>query len=202
MIVYGRKAKLLATETLTEKCPGCGMLAGVQLNVVQKYAQVFWIPFIPIGKTGISKCSNCNQVLKLKDMPPSFQASYDTLKAQAKTPVYMYTGIILLAALVGIAVYKSNERDKQNAVFIAAPQKGDIFEIKTQEGQYTLYKVETIKGDTVFVHPHNYETDKATGLAGLKRKGDTAYAAETIELLKPELKQMLEKGDILDVDRK
>jgi len=202
MIVYGQKAKVLTTETLTEKCPNCGAVASVQLSVVQKYAHVFWIPFFPLGKTGVSQCGNCKQVLKLKNMPQSFKDAYDAFKAQAKTPAYMYVGIVLLAIVIAAAVYQSNQDDKKNAQWITAPQRGDIFEIKASDKQFTLYKVDDIVGDTVFVRPNLYETDKLSGLNDLKMKGDTSFAEETLPLLKPALKSMLEKGEIVDIDRK
>jgi hypothetical protein len=202
MIIYGRKAKVLAAETLTEKCPNCGAVASVQLSVIQKYGHVFWIPFFPMGKTGISQCSKCKQVLKLKDMPQSFKDSYDGLKAQAKTPVYMYSGIALIVIIFAAATYHGQQNAKKNAIWIANPQKGDIFEVKTKESQYTLYKVADVIGDTVVVRTNNYETSEESGLPDLKHRGDTSYAEETMPLLKPELKAMLDKGDIIDIDRK
>ena len=202
MIVYGQKAKVLATETLTEKCPNCGAIASVQLSVVQKYVHVFWIPFIPLGKTGISECGNCKQVLKLKSMPQSFKDAYDAFKAQAKTPVYMYIGLTLFAVVIAAAVYQSNQNDKKNAQLIASPKRGDIFEIKANEKKYTLYMVDDVIGDTVYVRANLYETNKRSGLDDLKIKGDTSYAEETLPLFKPALKAMLEKGEIIDIDRK
>ncbi len=202
MIVYGQKAKVLATETLTEKCPNCGAIASVQLSVVQKYVHVFWIPCIPLGKTGISQCGNCKQVLKLKSMPQSFKDAYDAFKAQAKTPVYMYSGLGLIVLLFAWATYHGQQNAKQYALLITAPQKGDIFEIKTNENKYTLYKVDAVVGDTVFVRPNNFETSEESGLSDLKQKGDTSFGEETQPILKPALKTMLEKGDIVGVERK
>ena len=202
MIVYGQKAKVLATETLTEKCPNCGAIASVQLSVVQKYVHVFWIPCIPLGKTGISQCGNCKQVLKLKSMPQSFKDAYDAFKAQAKTPVYMYSGIGLIVLLFAWATYHGQQNAKQYALLITAPQKGDIFEIKTNENKYTLYKVDAVVGDTVFVRPNNFETSEESGLSDLKQKGDTSFGEETQPILKPALTTMLEKGDIVGVERK
>jgi len=201
MLVYGRKAKLLAAETYTGKCTNCGMLATVQISLVQKYLHVFWLPFVPIGKTGVSKCSNCKQVLKLKEMPVAYTDVYDVLKQQVKTPLYMYSGAVVLAIIISAAVYEDIQNGKKNTLLITAPQKGDVFEIKTEEGQYTLYKVDGIHGDTVFVRQNQYETDKESGLSGLKQKGDTAYTRETMELLKQTLKKMLDDGEIIDVDR-
>ena len=76
-----------------------------------------------------------------------------------------------------------------------------IFEIKTKDNQYTLYKVDNVQGDSVFVHPNQYETNKESGLNDLKAKGDASYSEEITPFLKSELRQMLEKGEITDIDR-
>jgi hypothetical protein len=202
MLVYGRKAKLLAAETYTGKCAHCGAMTSVQISLVQKYLHVFWLPFVPIGKTGVSKCSNCKQVLKLKEMPIAYADVYDVLKQQVKTPPHMYSGVVVLGLIISAAIYEDIQNGKKNALLITAPQKGDVYEIKTDEDQYTLYKVDGIHGDTVFVLKNEYETTKESGLAGLKQKGDAAYSRETVELLKQTLQKMLDDGEIIDIDRK
>jgi len=201
MLIYGTRSKQLAKEILIEKCQNCGKQNNIEMHVFQKYAHVFWIPFFPMGKTGVSQCDHCKQVLKLKEMPPSVKASYDNLKAQTKAPVWMFSGLALLAVLITIVVISDRKNDEKNAKLVLAPQKGDIFEIKTKDDQYTLYKVDQVNGDSVFVRVNNYETNKATGLAELKRKGDNDYTEEVLPLAKTELKEMLDKGEIIDIER-
>ena len=199
MIVYGTKSKELAKEILTEKCPNCGTQNSTDLHVFQKYAHVFWIPFFPMGKTGVSQCNHCKQVLKLKDMPSSMKTSYETLKAQTKTPVWTFSGLALVAVIIAIGVMADKKKDERNAGLILTPQGGDIFEIKTRGNQYTLYKVDQVQGDTVFVKVSNYETNKESALSDLKKKD---YSEGVLGFSKAELKQMLDNGDIVDIDRK
>lgn len=202
MIIYGSKSKELAKEILTDKCSNCGTQNCIDMHVFQKYAHVFWIPFFPMGKTGVCQCDHCKQVLKLKEMPSSLKASYDNLKAQTKTPIWMFSGLALVAVLITIGVISDKKKDEKNAQLILTPQSGDIFEIKTKDNQYTLYKIDQVQGDTVFVRVNNYETNKATGIDDLKKKGDNVYSEEVFGLSKSELKVMLDKGEIIDVDRK
>lgn len=198
MIVYGTRNKQLATEHLTEKCTHCGTQNSVEMHVFQKYAHIFWIPFFPMRKTGISQCNHCKQVLQLKEMPPSLKASYETVKAQTKTPLWTFAGAGLFAVLIVIGIISAKEKDERNAKFIASPRSGDIFEIKTSNNQYTLYKVTLVQGDSVFVAPSNYETNKKTGLADLKKK---EFSAELMGFSLGDLKRMLEEDEIVDVDR-
>ena len=59
-----------------------------------------------------------------------------------------------------------------------------------------------MNGDTVFLLINKYESNKATGLADLKNKGEETFSDELYPILKTELKSMLEKGKIIDIDRK
>lgn len=202
MIVYGSKAKQLAKEIIIEKCPNCGKQNSTELYIFQRYAHVFWIPFFPMGKTAVSQCDHCKQVFKLKEMPSSVKSSYENLKLQTKTPIWTFSGLALVAILISIGVVSAQKNDEKNAKLILSPQSGDVFEVKTEDNQYTLFKVDNVKGDSIFLRVNEYETNKISGLNDLKRKGDKAYSEETFPVLKSELKEMLGKGEIIDIERK
>jgi hypothetical protein len=201
MIVYGTKANLLGKETVAEKCPGCGRINSVEIQVYQKYAHVFWIPFFPLGKTGVSQCQHCKQALKLKEMPDTLKNAWYNLKQQTKTPLWMFSGIALLVLLITVIVISGKQKDARNAKLILAPVEGDIFEAK-QGSNYTLYKVDGVVGDTVYILFHKYETNKLSGLRDLKSKGDADYINDPQPFLKKEIKQMFDDGKIIDIDRK
>lgn len=114
----------------------------------------------------------------------------------------MFVGTALIVLVVIMSAFEGIKRAKQNAALILAPKAGDIFEIKTKDLNYTLYKVSSVNGDSVFVQPNLYETDRSSGISSIKSKGDAAFAEEESLIMKPELKQMLDKGDIRDIDRK
>jgi hypothetical protein len=199
MIIYGSKGKELANDIVTDKCENCGAQNQIHLHVFQKYAHVFWIPFFPIGKTGVSECNNCKQVLKLKQMPSALRMSYDNLKSQTKTPIWMFAGLALIAVLVISGVISDREKDKKNAQLIVAPKAGDIFEIKTKDNRYTIYKVYKVEGDSVFIQTNNFEVNTISGIADLKTK---EYSDEYYGFSKNELKEMLKKGEIIDIERR
>lgn len=202
MIIYGTKSKELAKQVLTDKCPNCGRQNSIEIYVFQKYAHVFWIPLFPIGKTALSQCEHCKQVLKEKQIPSSLLSSYATLKGQSKTPIWTFSGLALIVALIAFAFVSEKKKDEKNAKLILSPQSGDIFEVKTEHHQYTLYKVDGLQGDSVLIRVNNYETNKVTGLSDLKRKGEAAYSEDLFAIHKKDLQQMLDKGEIMDIERK
>jgi len=134
-------------------------------------------------------------------MPSSMALSSDNLKLQSKTPVWTFAGLALVVVLVTLAIINEKKKDEKNAKLVLAPQTGDIFEIKTDQNQYTLYKIDDVQGDSVFIRVNNYETNKVTGLDDLKRKGETAYSEDVFSITKTDLKKMLDKGEVLDIER-
>jgi hypothetical protein len=202
MIIFGTATKKLSSETVMEKCSNCGNQFCVDVIIYQKWFHVFWIPIIPNGKTGASQCSKCNQVLVPNQMPANIKMSYDHLLKQAKAPIWTYTGLGLIAGFIALIIISSMMTNAKNKKFVLAPQKGDIFEIKTKDNFYTLYKVAKVEGDSVFILFNNYETNKSSGLNDLKRKGNDAYSPVTFSLSKQEIKEMYDKGELLNIDRK
>lgn len=202
MIIFGSKATLVATENLLDKCPNCGTERSVQLAVFQNYAHIFFIPLFPMGKTGATECAHCKQVLRKKEFPDQVRRSYTNLKSASKAPLWTFSGLGLLAIFIVFGGIMSKQKDEKNAAWILAPQEGDVYEIKLDYKQYTLYKVHEVVGDTVFVMPNEYETDKIKGLRAMKNKGDAGFVQEFFPLLKEDLKIMLESGELLDIDRK
>lgn len=201
MIIYGTRAVQTAKEVVTDKCTNCGAVASIDMHVFQKYAHVFWIPFFPVSKTGVSQCDKCKQVLKPEQMPAALRDSYGELKTRSKTPVWMFAGLALVAVLIVAAfVFESNKTEK-NAKLIQSPQKGDIFEIRTKDYQYTLYKVDYVQKDSVFVFINNYETNKSSGLTDILLKGDKAFSEDVYGYTRAELKEMLASGEIIDIKR-
>lgn len=110
MVIYGTRTTELGKEHLIDKCPNCGTQNSIDIYVVQKYAHVFWIPFCPTGKTGVSQCSHCKQVLNRNEMPSHLATRYENLKAQLKTPIWTYLGLAVIAGLFIIAVISDKDK--------------------------------------------------------------------------------------------
>jgi hypothetical protein len=202
MIFFGTRVTQVATEKIAYECPNCGTKNSVQMFVFQKFAHVFWIPMFPMSKTVVTECSHCKQVLRKEEFPPRFRDSYEILKSKSKTPIWTFSGLVLFAIFLVVGGIRSNQNKERNAELILSPQKGDVYEIKLDYKQYTLYKVDEVVGDTVFVLPHQYEINKRSGIKDLKMRGDDDFVLERFPILKEELKIKLEEGEIMNVDRK
>lgn len=115
-------------------------------------------------------------------------------------PLWTFTGLALIAVLVFFIIRSNDQDEKDTIAFLRAPKPGDIMEVKSQNA-FTLYKVGLIEGDSVFIYPNMYETDRETGLYQIKEKGDSVFEKDLYGFSKAELQQMLKKGEILNVER-
>jgi len=202
MIIYGIKAKLLKSEISNDTCPNCNTANSIQMNVFQRWAHIFWIPFFPIGKTGVSQCLHCRQVLKLKEMPASLKLSYDNLKTQTKIPVWTFAGCFLIVIGSIFFLISEKQKAKKENQWVLSPQKNDVFHIKLKNDHYTLYRVNKVSGDSVYLALNKYESDREDGLDDIAAKGDTAYDSAQEGIAKPFLVEMAKEGAILDIERK
>lgn len=169
MIVYGRKSTLIKSELVAGQCPNCNANYSVQMSVFQRYAHIFWIPCFPIGKTGISACGNCKQVLKLNQMPNDLKLSYDNLASQAKSPIWTFSGLGI-AAIIAASIAISDGRDtKLKNQYVLSPRKGDVLQVK-EDTVYTLYKILDVSKDSVYFVANTYQTDLTGSISDIENR--------------------------------
>jgi len=198
MIIFGTRNKAISQETFQGKCMHCGQVATVQFVVVQRYAHVFWIPFFPIGKKGVSICSHCKQTLTVKEFNDEYREFYNQVKQNRRPPFYMYSGLILLGLLITAAVIAGKKDEARLRERIAHPRAGDVYSIKEGQGRYTLYKVADTAKDSVYILFHLMEISREKGLNMLKSQDlyDNKKQAFSIG----EIESMHKEGKLIAVD--
>lgn len=152
-------------------------------------------------KTGVSQCAHCQVIYKPKQMEPSLKQAYKEAKAKTKTPLWTFSGIAIVAALVALGIYASKENDEKNISYLQNFKKNDILEIKDNDTTYTLAKIDSVTKDSVFVKFNFYETNMESGLEEMKEKGDSVYHPDIFALGKAELKAMYDKGELINITR-
>lgn len=202
MIIFGlRSGNAKQKENNLSDCAHCGASQSVQLHFLVRYFHIFWIPLIPLYKTGVSQCNHCKQVLDKAKMPPHLLAAYTTARKKAKTPLRYYSWLILVSLFAVFAVFAVFTESKDTQAWLQQPQAGDVYEMK-KDGTYTLYRVKEIKGDTVFVNLHQYTADKLSALRKLKKNYPNAYSDSTIGLAKAELTALYAARTLKRINRK
>ncbi len=200
MIIYGTKAVHLKSEqSKTITCPNCETVGSVIVRVYRRHAHIFWIPLFPIGKKGVSQCQHCKNVLKTKEMPEPIKNAYHALKKETKGPIWQFTGLAIITALVIWGIYAEWKRKKLDMEYISAPRKGDVYEYKVDSGSYSTLKVLRLSNDSVFVSQNEYQISKKSGIHTIDKPEN--YSASMYGISKSELAQMYDSGAIFDVNR-
>lgn len=198
MIIYGSAGKEIARGKIKAACINCEELNSINMFVVQRYAHIYWIPLFPVAKKAVSQCTSCNHVLEKAQFPEKYKSDYEDLKFTAKTPTWMFAGLGIIAVIIVAAFITSQRNDTENAELILSPEKGDLYEVKLSDKEYTLYKVDKVEGNAVYVFENEYATNQASDAKNLVLK---PFYKESSPIMKTDLKVMLEKGQIMDVER-
>jgi len=106
MFLIGKKSFILKSEISKNIiCPKCKKVNSTKVSILGVYKHLIQIPFISGGKYGESICANCNGIIKLKNMPAEIKLAYYELKETVKTPIWFYTGLIIVKILVLIKIF-------------------------------------------------------------------------------------------------
>ena len=204
MIIIGYKATKTGHQHLfNSKCSHCAVKGEMEMNTFSRYFHVFWIPFCPYQKDAVTQCNHCKQVLHKKQFSAELESEYAQMKVNAKKTYWQFTGLGLFILFIMIVIYSVKEDNKRDLLYLTTPQKEDIYEIHTAEGNYTLYKVSKVTADSVYVIFNKFESDKITGLTQSKMNESDSYNEDDyLPIAKKDLLQMKDKGEIRAVKRK
>jgi hypothetical protein len=115
----------------------------------------------------------------------------------ARNPFFLYSGLILIAGLVTFLFFYIEADRKEKIKFVAAPEVGDVYGIR-KDGDYYFLRLSQIKGDTVFAYHSNLVY---TRFVSKMDNSDYFVKDEEMTFTKKQLKEMLEKNEINDVER-
>lgn len=204
MAFLGIGKKKLSTEAIGSKCPSCSSDEMMMVDIYARYFALFWIPVFPLGKEAQITCPKCGHKPEMHTLPASFFLETEQMKSVLSSPGYLFTGsvLILLAAVFvafrlisGISTADTNTLES----YLNSPEPGDVYEIKTDEGNYSLLKIVDVKEDSVHVRFHNDEMEKESDLKDLKM--NSSYSRTLYAFSKEQMKINYEDGLILNIER-
>jgi len=200
MVIYGRNSTLLKSEQApTAICPNCETKGSIVFSIYSQHAHIFWIPFFPIGKTGGSSCGHCKQVLKSKEMPDELRRDYNNFKSDLKPKIWQFSGLALIGIFAIWISYSNKEDAKKELSYLNDPMVGDVYEYKTEGGNYSTFKIWLLEEDTLFLLSNEYETNKMSGIREIDV--DSNYTDFPLPFLKVDIMEMYKSGEIYDVHR-
>ena len=201
MIFYGTRASNLKNGQITNvDCPNCQTNTSMIYSVFGKYAHIYWIPFFPISKLTVTECTSCKKTYDYKELPQPIQTKIDREKEKdvAKTPIWMFSGLILIGVLVAFGAYSSGETEKKEAEYLKAPKIGDIYRFESTAGYYSTMKVESVLKDSLHVYVNEMEVSKQSGISDIdKPENYKELYGYSIE----EIREMYKDKKIYEIDR-
>ena len=168
MVFYGTGSKDLGSKKIpNEKCPLCEAQNTIEVHGVSKYFDVFWVPVFPYSKKLIPFCTSCETEITKKQIPASLKEKIALEKSFFKTPITLFSGLIIIAGIVGWISYTSSKhKDYAN----------DVMVLKQSSKEYSFALVDGVENDTVYFKNSNYSFNqkptKSDYTEGLAEKTD------------------------------
>ena len=200
MIIWGTKTALRRTESTVGPCSNCGHINCVEIYIFQNYFHLFWIPTIPLDKTGWSKCEDCEEVLIPSQMHGSLLSIYKQVIESTKPPIWAFSGIAVIVTCIIWAIFANAQRRDDVIKRVLSPKEGDFFEMKLSDTRYTLFKVKTVGHDSVYFFPNKYEASDEKGVDKLGRADISFDSTAVYGIPMQELIKMAKEDKILKID--
>lgn len=152
IIFFGiRQKKIRHTYDEKEPCTLCNSYRR-QYIIYQPYFHIFFIPFFPVGKKYlVTTCHDCSM---------SYRQEYDLRINATRTPLYMFSGLLLIAALFMFSFVNHFVEGNKYEEYVQDPQPGDIYLIKNKtEGEkyYYFIKIQDAEADSLNILMGAYE---------------------------------------------
>ena len=199
MIFYGTKSTHIKNDRITNvDCPDCNTNVSMTYSIYEKYAHIYWIPFFPIKKLTFAECNACKKTFDQKELSGPIQQKLNHSKGRMSSPLWMYSGLFILCAIIAFAMYSSAQRGKDNIAFIDSPKVGDVYSVDNSNGFYSTMKLEEISKDSLTLLLNNMEVDKKTGIDKIDLEKNYI---EKYKIAKKDLQKLFKENKIFEVDR-
>jgi len=157
MIIYGTGSKNLGEKLITnEKCPHCSEYNKIHVHGIASYVHLFWIPFFPYSKKFIAICHNCEREILKEEASPSLIDKISLEKPSFKSPIYLFSGVIIIGLAIGWFTYSSAKHKEFVSNRIENIQKNDVLVFKNSSKEYTFAIVDTTYQNEIYFRNSNY----------------------------------------------
>ncbi|NIG55788.1 hypothetical protein [Chitinophaga sp. Cy-1792] len=193
--LYGRRwARIKKATNHDHACSNCNEF-NIGINIYRQYFHFLFLPIIPLGcKDTKMFCKTCGE----RKYIPELQQQYEK---KSRTPFYLYGGPLLFLAMCIAAPITINITHNKNTRLLSNPAVGDVYTIRQNESTATTYyflRVCEIKGDSVYVYHNKLAYN---GVVSKLNPEDYFTKEEELSFTRQDLKEMLDKGEINDIDR-
>lgn len=201
MIFYGTNgSKIHHDRKPGIKCDNCNEITSHDISVYGQYGYIYWIPLFPSGKKVFSECTNCKITQDFKGMNEKLRFAAKDVKRNAKTPIWYWSGLGVIAILIAILYYSSLQHDKDVISYIKNPKAGDVIEyVVSESGHFSTLRIESITNDSIFVIQNDYEIDRKSDVSDIDVNEN--YTTETYSIGKDQIQYLFGENIFYDMNR-
>jgi hypothetical protein len=132
----------------------------------QKYAHIYWIPFFPLNKLVYLRCPKCEHTVERTDMTLEEKAAISRPLSKARTPVWTFSAVAVIAAIASIGMFVEHQRLDRTMAYQKDPHAGDLVVVHGKsepEHPFLVLRVNKIEGESLDLSFSNYSYSTLEG---------------------------------------
>jgi hypothetical protein len=200
MIFCGVRKYKIAEGKIDSECGNCKKKNEFIYQITSNYCHFFFIPTIPFGKQTNVICVNCREIYNESEMDKSLKKELSG-KYDSKTPKWQWTGSLMFILVILLLSWNSKEKNDKVQKLFENPRKNDIYDIKVFSDQFTLFKIDSVKSNSIIFLKSKYSSDRLSGLDELVKKGDENWSLIKIEVPKKTIDSLMINKSIENIRR-
>lgn len=102
MIIFYGKMKCFSgsSDVFMYECPYCEKINSTTLSIYSYYFHFFWIPVLPIEKTGHAVCTECKASRGESQFGPKLVAEFNQVKNKIRSPWWTWSLTIVVVVII------------------------------------------------------------------------------------------------------
>jgi hypothetical protein len=220
MLIWGSSGKMVAAgDGGTAYCDLCKERRSFTNFVSYTVRHIWYLIRWATGLRYHRRCGTCHNLFDMAAPPATDALSGGTVKTKSPIPVFdrwgWAFGLGAIAVLIGIAVIAGNQDKAEEAVLVAAPQRGDLYEVAVDRflpatesqsvgSDYGVFRVERVSGGTVTLAVPRIVYSRSSGSRNAISNGEArsdAYFDGTVDMPLATIQARHADGTIQDVVR-
>jgi hypothetical protein len=200
MIIFGSRETYIGTARLRNgTCPACGQMDVLVVNMYCEYFHLFWIPMFPFRRRALAECRNCEHAIENRYMEGDVRDDYKEAKRSNRIPLWQFSGTVLLVLIIAQSIYSAQREKNRELDYISNPMAGDVVEYKTEDKEYSTFRIIQVTTDSLLVLFNDYVTTLSSGIPEIDV--DSCYGQEYYYISRKDMEQMYNEYVIYDINR-
>ncbi|HVK48239.1 MAG TPA: hypothetical protein VM488_10350 [Pseudobacter sp.] len=194
ILIHGKRVSTKSSSDHSIQCWNCKDF-DQYVTIHFQYYHVYLIPLFAFGpKASTIRCMQCGAETGTTDIKREFEK-------KARTPFYLYTGALLISALIGYGIIASMISSSEQQAYIDKPEVGDVYMLTLTDSTkkyYYFLKAHAIQNDTIYMYQNAGTYSKR--VTGMDLQD---FFNKTMEsgISKQKLKELHDKDEIIEVFR-